>query len=74
LQPAAFKGLSIDISFGTVSTDDLADQSSKLIVYSQNTGNLFYNADGTEAGLGDGGIFAQLTGSPAIAATDFTLG
>jgi Ca2+-binding RTX toxin-like protein len=72
LQGTAFTALQT-ISFATVTNDDLAAASSEIIVYSQATGTIFYNANGAEAGLGDGAAFAKLNGNPLLTAEDFTI-
>jgi hypothetical protein len=43
------------------------------LVYSQGSGNLFYNANGATAGLGEGAQFATVSGSPVLRAVDFLL-
>jgi hypothetical protein len=50
----------------------LTGTSSAAILYSASSGNLFYNQNGTLAGLGgDGGNFATLIGRPNLVASDF---
>jgi Ca2+-binding RTX toxin-like protein len=73
LERSAFSALTSSISFATVDNDDLAAASSEVIVYSQSTGSLFYNPNGVDVGLGEGGAFAKLDGNPVLAATDFTI-
>ncbi len=59
-------------SFANVADDSLVDLNDAEIVYSQSTGKLFYNQNGANIGLGDaGGQFATLSGSSALAASDF---
>ncbi|WNZ24956.1 hypothetical protein HJG54_20295 [Leptolyngbya sp. NK1-12] len=49
-----------------------AATSSGRVVYSRSTGNLFFNPNGTEAGLGDrGGQVAIVIGAPNLSASDF---
>ncbi|WP_345940571.1 cadherin-like domain-containing protein [Nostoc sp. UIC 10630] len=43
------------------------------IVYDPLNGELFYNQNGSAAGFGSGGLFATLTGSPTLTASDFVL-
>jgi Ca2+-binding RTX toxin-like protein len=43
------------------------------IVYDSTNGRLFYNANGISPGFGDGGQFAQLTGSAKLTALDFVV-
>ncbi|MEH2409353.1 calcium-binding protein, partial [Nostoc sp.] len=45
--------------------------SNAAIVYNPMTGQLLYNQNGSAAGLGSGGQFAQLTGAPTLTAADF---
>jgi Ca2+-binding RTX toxin-like protein len=63
-------------NFATVANDAaaLTGTSSAAILYSTSTGNLFYNQNGTSAGLGNsGGNFATLSGLPTLAASDFLI-
>jgi Ca2+-binding RTX toxin-like protein len=63
-------------NFATVANDAaaLTGTSSAAILYSASTGNLFYNQNGTLAGLGtSGGNFATLTGLPNLISTDFVV-
>ncbi|MDY6805078.1 MAG: 5'-nucleotidase C-terminal domain-containing protein [Cyanobacteriota bacterium] len=61
----------IATEFETVTSDDAAATAEGIIVYSSNSGNLYYNPNGSDADLGDGGQFATLTGAPNIGAEDF---
>ncbi|MDF5737437.1 MULTISPECIES: calcium-binding protein [unclassified Nostoc] len=45
--------------------------SNAVIVYNPITGQLLYNQNGSAAGFGSGGQFAQLTGAPTLTASDF---
>jgi trimeric autotransporter adhesin len=61
-------------NFANVDDDSLVDGSTAAIVYSQATGKLFYNQNGSMTGLGDGGgQFATLSGLPTLAASDFQI-
>lgn len=61
-----------DTSFQVVANIDQAMTSAGLIVYSQ--GQLFYNANGTEAGYGNGGAFANFSNPvPTLSASDFLI-
>lgn len=51
-------GFSNKSEFAVVANDAAAAASQALIVYSQGTGDLFYNQNGVLAGLGAGGVFA----------------
>jgi len=59
--------------FARVANDLAVAESVALIVYSQATGNLFYNANGTEAGYGSGGQFAALSTPFRLNAQHFVL-
>jgi hypothetical protein len=73
LQRSAFSALPETLSFAIVTDDSLAVTSNEIIVYSQGTGSIFYNANGSADGFGAGGSFAILTGNPSLAAIDFEL-
>jgi Ca2+-binding RTX toxin-like protein len=47
--------------------------SNAVIVYDSMTGQLLYNQNGSVAGFGTGGQFAQLTGTPTLTASDFII-
>ncbi|MFN6487254.1 MULTISPECIES: choice-of-anchor D domain-containing protein [unclassified Nostoc] len=47
--------------------------SNAVIVYDPMTGQLLYNQNGSAAGFGSGGQFAQLTGAPTLTASDFII-
>ena len=59
--------------FEVVANDELAAVSSAFITYSSGTGNLFYNQNGLNNGLGQGGQFATLENIPIISAADFII-
>lgn len=77
LSQQRFSNLSnvVDFStvFATVDNDLAVETSNALIVYNSVNGNLFYNQNGSESGFGDGGLFAVLSGFPAITALDFVV-
>jgi Calx-beta domain/Peptidase M10 serralysin C terminal/RTX calcium-binding nonapeptide repeat (4 copies) len=60
-------------NFAKVANDNLVGTQTAAIVYSQGTGNLFYNQNGAIAGYGaNGGNFAVLANKPiSLSATDF---
>jgi Beta-1,3-glucanase/RTX calcium-binding nonapeptide repeat (4 copies) len=66
-------------NFASVTTDALAATSAAHITFSTSTGHLFYNQNGSTAGLGTGGHFATLSdingngisGANTLLATDF---
>jgi Ca2+-binding RTX toxin-like protein len=72
LSKAAFPNLGNDF-FGTVTEDASVGSSAAAIVYNTSNGNLFYNNNGVDAGLGNGGQFASIFGQPALSAQDFKL-
>jgi Ca2+-binding RTX toxin-like protein len=59
-----YNALTPELSFAVVARDINVDTSSAAIVYSQGSGTLFYNGNGAEAGLDNGGAFAILTNRP----------
>ncbi|MEH1961704.1 MAG: hypothetical protein V7L05_17850, partial [Nostoc sp.] len=50
-----------------------AETSTAIIIYDSVSGKLFYNQNGRAAGFGSGGLFATLTGTPTLTASDFVL-
>jgi Ca2+-binding RTX toxin-like protein len=66
-------GFNLANEFAVVGSDAGAATVDALIVYSSETGNLFYNQNGVTTGLGSGGQFASLTGIPSLGAHDFEL-
>jgi RTX calcium-binding nonapeptide repeat (4 copies)/Cysteine-rich secretory protein family len=66
-------GFSQASEFATVAEDGVVACSAAAIVYSKGSGKLFYNANGSAAGLGDGAAIAQLTGQLALTANDFVI-
>ncbi|MDJ0553678.1 MAG: alkaline phosphatase [Microcoleaceae cyanobacterium MO_207.B10] len=64
-------GGNIGNEFQTVSSNPAT--SSGIIVYDSSTGGLFYNANGSAAGLGDGGQFAILSDNPTLTADNFQI-
>ncbi|NJR62577.1 MAG: DUF4394 domain-containing protein [Cyanobacteria bacterium CRU_2_1] len=56
-----------------VADDALAATNAGLITYSTATGNLFFNQNGANAGLGTGARFARLDNAPVLAAADFVI-
>lgn len=66
-------GFSVSGEFDVVANDGSVNSSSALIVFSQATGNLFYNENGSASGLGTGAQFATLQGISTLDAGDFIL-
>lgn len=51
-----------------------ASEGDANLIYNEKNGKLYYDANGSERGLGnDGGAFAQLLGSPEFQVTDLVL-
>ena len=63
----------LDKTTFTSISDALAATSAADIVYNTTTGGLFYNQNGTAAGLGTGAQFLTLTNKPALTATQFLI-
>lgn len=79
LDKTAFGALSAS-SIGTVSRDSQVSRSSRKIVYSRGSGQLFYNQNGSSSGLGKGAAFAIIdsdnnpaTAAPALSASSFQI-
>ena len=66
-------GFTLASEFAQVASNALVGSSSALIVYSQANNGLYYNANGSQSGLGDGGRFAILRGATHLVAQDFIL-
>ncbi|MGF2010384.1 choice-of-anchor D domain-containing protein [Nostoc sp. DedVER01b] len=78
LSKATFNAITsiVGNSFGKASdfeSTSLGAASNAVIVYDQITGQLLYNQNGSAAGFGTGGQFAQLTGTPSLTASDFII-
>jgi len=69
LESISGDGFSVETEFAAVTKG--AATSEAFIVYHSDKGKLFYNENGSEPGLGDGGEFATLAGKPVISADDF---
>ncbi|MEO0769059.1 MAG: calcium-binding protein, partial [Cyanobacteria bacterium J06649_4] len=72
LTSAVGGGLSAS-EFAVVNSAEEAALSDALIVYGANTGQLFYNANGAEAGFGNGSQFATIEGAPTLNADSFVV-
>ncbi|NEN89869.1 MAG: calcium-binding protein [Okeania sp. SIO3H1] len=66
-------GEDIGDEFAIVESNGGAASSEAIVVYNSTNGALFYNANGSDGGFGDGGQFATLTGTPTISAEDFVI-
>ncbi|GBD53519.1 hypothetical protein NIES298_40660 [Microcystis aeruginosa NIES-298] len=73
LQSIIGNGFSQPAEFASVADDDLVATSSAFIVYSNSSGSIYYNQNGSAAGLGSGSEFANLLTVPTLIAADFTL-
>ncbi len=73
LQSVIGNGFSQLAEFASVADDDLVATSSAFIVYSTSSGSIYYNQNGSAAGLGSGSEFANLLTVPTLIAADFTL-
>ncbi len=73
LQSVFGNGFSQATEFAAVADDNVVACSAAAIVYSKGSGKLFYNANGSADGLGDGAAIGQITGKPDITANDFIL-
>ncbi|WP_414756249.1 FG-GAP-like repeat-containing protein, partial [Anabaena sp. CCY 9910] len=73
LTSAVGDGFSAVSEFASVNNDTLVATSNALIVYSLGSGRLFYNENGSAAGLGSGAHFATLSGAPVLASSDFAI-
>ncbi|MGD1805405.1 DUF4347 domain-containing protein [Dapis sp. BLCC M126] len=69
----AGEGFSLVEEFEVVSSDAQAETAVGVIVYNQTNGNLFYNSDGVANGFGEGGLFANVTNTPALESSDFQI-
>jgi len=58
-------------SFAIVADDASVAENAAVIGYSRATGSLFYNANGTDPGLGTGGQIAQLSDNPSEISVGF---
>ncbi|MBU6230821.1 MAG: calcium-binding protein [Cyanobacteria bacterium REEB459] len=66
-------GFSLAAEFASVGSATGVTTSAALVVYDRSTGGLFYNPNGSAPGLGTGGQFATLAGTPPITASNFLL-
>jgi hypothetical protein len=73
LDRATFNGLR-KISFTSVKTLRQAQLSTAQLTYIRRTGALFFNANGSKSGFGNGGQFADLTNGLNLTARDIILG
>jgi Ca2+-binding RTX toxin-like protein len=72
LDQTSFGAITVD-QIAIVANDSIAAISSGVIVYSSGTGNLFFNQNGADAGLGSGALFATLDNAPQLTANDFQI-
>ena len=62
-----------DISDELATVENSPGSSEGVIVYNSSNGGLFYNANGSDPGLGEGGQFATLNDTPILMADNFVL-
>ena len=67
----AADGANFDEIFATVTSDAAAAINDVVIVYNTNNGNLFYNQNGNDAGLGSGGLFVTLDAGLTLESDNF---
>ncbi|MDY7005732.1 MAG: 5'-nucleotidase C-terminal domain-containing protein [Cyanobacteriota bacterium] len=65
-------GDSFEDVFATVTSDNDAATEDATIIYNTNNGNLFYNQNSSDAGLGSGGLFVTLENAPVLDADNFS--
>ncbi|NES92388.1 MULTISPECIES: hypothetical protein [Okeania] len=65
-------GDSFENVFATVTSNNDAATEDAVIVYNTDNGNLFYNQNGSDAGLGSGGVFVTLDNAPVVDADNFS--
>ncbi|NER08025.1 MAG: hypothetical protein F6K17_38490, partial [Okeania sp. SIO3C4] len=65
-------GDSFEDVFATVTSNNDAATEDAVIVYNTNNGNLFYNQNGSDGGLGSGGLFVTLDNAPVLDADNFS--
>ena len=73
LDRTTFTELGRRVSFESVERLRQAKRSDSLITYIRSTGNLYYNANGSDAGFGGGGLFATLD-KPTLASRNLSTG
>ncbi|MDB9421083.1 Calx-beta domain-containing protein, partial [Microcystis aeruginosa CS-563/04] len=73
LQSSIGNGFSQPAEFASIDDDDLVATSSAFIVYSTSSGSIYYNQNGSAAGLGGGFEFANLLTVSTLIPADFAL-
>lgn len=73
LDQGTFTEVEKKVKFDTVDTIREARTSSGIITYIRDSGKLFYNANGSRAGFGEGGQFAVLEGDINLGRKDFSV-
>jgi RTX calcium-binding nonapeptide repeat (4 copies) len=71
LSSGAGQGFSKASDFAVVSSAAAIATSSARVVYNSSSGELFYNQNGSAAGLGTGAQFATLLSAPTLSASNF---
>ncbi|GAB4375724.1 MAG: hypothetical protein Kow00121_21820 [Elainellaceae cyanobacterium] len=73
LDGGTFTALKQGIQFASVSSKSMAETSDAILTYVQNTGRLYYNANGADSGFGSGGLFAKFRNEASLSAKDFSV-
>ncbi|NER08762.1 MAG: calcium-binding protein [Okeania sp. SIO3C4] len=73
LESDAGKSFSVETDFAIVESDDAVATNGAFIVYNSASGALYYNANGSESGLGDGAQFAVLNNDVSLEANNFQI-
>jgi Ca2+-binding RTX toxin-like protein len=72
LDRGTFTALGRNISFASVDDSTEAATSNAILTYIRSSGKLYYNENGSRAGLGTGGLFAVLINNAALSEKDFS--
>ncbi|NEQ90805.1 MAG: hypothetical protein F6K25_08805 [Okeania sp. SIO2G4] len=67
------EGFSVETDFAIVESDDAVAINGAFIVYNSVSGALYYNANGSESGFGDGAQFAVLNNDVSLEANNFKI-
>lgn len=67
------EGFSVGSEFEVVDSDAAAATSDAFVVYNETNGGLFYNPNGSNDGLGSGGLFAIFLDAPLLEESDFLI-
>ena len=67
------EGFSVSDEFESVETNAEAATSEAIIVYSEASGNVYYNPNGSAAGFDNGGLFVTVQSQDALSGDDFAI-